>query len=337
MDRQQIINSINSKISSSSKIILTIDGRLDADAVGSALALAIKFQELGKEIEVISDTPLRFPYTEFTRAQIIKTVDILNYVPTNPDLVIVTDTSNPQKLISENRPKMPIKWINDLFVIQIDHHGDGNFGNLSLVDSSANSTTQLVLELLKPLGITPEIATLLYAGLVADTINFRTIETNAKTFATAKELMSSGADHTKVRYWLESYAFEALNVIGKLIQRVQLSPTFSYVLLTVPYEFCIKYETTSIDNAMEILKDDLLWRVRETDFVVTLKEPKPGFTKGSLRGNKNPHVDLRVIARALGGGGHPQGCGFKIEAPIEQAQKLITKVITEEYSHMTII
>lgn len=81
-------------------------------------------------------------------------------------------------------------------IINIDRHlTNANFGSINLVDKTASSVSELILELLKSLNIEfdRDIATNLYAGIAAATNNFTSYSVNAKTFENAAFLLKKGA------------------------------------------------------------------------------------------------------------------------------------------------
>lgn len=332
MIKNKTISSIIRKIRASENILLPISGRLDADGVGCALALVLKLKEMGKNITCICDSELTFPYNEFPGAQFVEVVDIPSYKPNNPDLVIVTDSGSPEKLLRDSRPVEPVNWLKDLFVINIDHHANTMFGQINFVrpTKEATATATLLLEILEPLGVSQEIATLLFAGLAGDSLFFKTFETDAQTFKTAARLTDLGADKVRVRLWLESFDRAVFNSIIELTRLIKVDSEVPYAYLEVPYEIQQKHSEEAIDAAQNYLKVGLMWGLRETQFALTLREPQPGFTKGSLRGNKIP-MDLRLIAAEFGGGGHPQAAGFKINLPLAKASKLVHQKIKELY------
>lgn len=332
MITDKVINSIIKKIQSSQNILLPISGRLDADGVGSVLALTLKLKEMGKNVTVISDNQIAYPFDQFPGSNFIQTVDVVSYRPTNVDLIIVTDTGSPEKLLRDNRPVEDLTWLKDFFVINIDHHPNQNFGQINLVrkPKEANSTSSIILDVLEPLGINAQIATLLYAGLADDSNFFQIAETTAQTFQTAARLHELGADLTTVRIWLKSFDRETYNAIIELANLIKVNPELPYNYIEIPYNIHKKYSENAVGTAQSYLKMGLMWSLREVQFCVTLREPKPGFTKGSLRGNKVP-VDLRIVASEFGGGGHPHAVGFKINEPLEKASKMVYQKIKDLY------
>jgi len=81
-------------------------------------------------------------------------------------------------------------------IINIDRHFNNiNFGIVNLVNKTSSSTSEIVLQLIEGLQIEvdKDIATNLYAGLVAATNNFSSYSVNQDTFQNAAKLLRYGA------------------------------------------------------------------------------------------------------------------------------------------------
>lgn len=81
-------------------------------------------------------------------------------------------------------------------VINIDRHLiNNNFGMVNYVNKTSSSTTELVLGILESLKveIDKDMATNMYAGLLAATNSFTSYSVNAETFQTASKLLRYGA------------------------------------------------------------------------------------------------------------------------------------------------
>lgn len=151
----------------------------DGDAVGAAYGLALGLQAHGIPCELRCSDPVPAAYRWMT-----------DQVPTcalEQPTEIAVDTAAPGRL---GRYKdQPID-------LCIDHH-EGNTiqAAYKYVVPEASSCSELVFWLLRDMGtvITPEIASLLYTGLVTDTSAFRSRSTNAASLKAAAELASCGA------------------------------------------------------------------------------------------------------------------------------------------------
>lgn len=81
-------------------------------------------------------------------------------------------------------------------LINIDRHfTNANFGSINYVDKKSSSMSEMVLDVVKQLGVEldKEIASNIYAGIAAATNNFTAHSVNANTFETIAMLMRHGA------------------------------------------------------------------------------------------------------------------------------------------------
>ncbi len=117
-----------------------------------------------------------------------------SYTGGTVDFIITVDVDHPRKLgelYTENQEMFKTQG-----VINIDRHLTNSFfGKANLVSRNISSTSELVLNLLQGIKVPvdKEIATNLYAGLVAATNNFSSFSTTAETFQTAADLLKKGA------------------------------------------------------------------------------------------------------------------------------------------------
>jgi phosphoesterase RecJ-like protein len=65
---------------------------------------------------------------------------------------------------------------------------------------------------------------------------------------------------------------------------------------------------------------NFLGNLEEAKAVLLLREQKDGTIRGSLR-SSHPTVDVSLLARRLGGGGHAKASGFTIEGKMEKIEK----------------
>jgi len=146
----------------------------DPDALGSQFALKeiIKNQYPNKNVYVIGSPSNRFKF--------MGTLDKIDEIEIDfaSSMLIVLDTPD-LKRIDGARPS-------DFgYVIKIDHHPFiDEFGDLAIIDDSASSTCQLILEYIysNRIKINTSIASMLYMGIVADTGRFMHAYTSKRTF-----------------------------------------------------------------------------------------------------------------------------------------------------------
>lgn len=117
-----------------------------------------------------------------------------SYTGGNIDFIIVIDAPNLNSLgsIYTDNPN----HFQGKDIINIDRHlTNGFFGSVNFVDKSSSSTVELIFTIMQRLNVEfdKDIATNLYAGLIAATNNFSSYTVNANTFDMASTLLKFGA------------------------------------------------------------------------------------------------------------------------------------------------
>jgi phosphoesterase RecJ-like protein len=206
--------------------------------------------------------------------------------------------------------------------VNIDHHHDNTrFGTVNLVVPTASCTAEIVWGLSKELGaeITTQIADALYVALVTDTGRFSYENTTAEAHLMAAELIEAGVDpHRVYRRLYEDLPFRRLQLLQRALASVE---RYDDGVMTV---CCLTrqdyYETGALETDSEGIVDHMR-SVEETKVAILvrdlLSEERRGCRKVSLRATDGT-VDVSLIARELGGGGHPQAAGFTTELPYDQ-------------------
>jgi phosphoesterase RecJ-like protein len=214
---------------------------------------------------------------------------------------------------------MPVTFLrrDAAHIVNIDHHHDNTeFGTANLVVGGASCTAEIIYGLIEDLGVelTREIAEALYVGLVTDTGKFQYQNTTPAAHRMAADLIEVGVDvHEEFRRLYENVPFAKLQLLARVLSRVD---RFDDGRLTVSYIKRSDYEETGADeNYSEGIVDHI--RAVEGTAVAALirdqlKEGREGVSKVSLRAATD-EVDVSLIARKEGGGGHRQAAGFSTE------------------------
>jgi phosphoesterase RecJ-like protein len=289
----------------------------EADAIGAQLGVMHILQSFGKEaIPVLRDVvPHNLAFLPGANS-------IVSPIELDKDAVEVWFVVDCGQL---NRVGEGLaKWIEKHpVVVNIDHHkGNPEFGHVNWVQITA-STTMIIYELAKLLAvdITPELATCLYSGIIADTDSFRNSNTTVEVLETAAELLHCGADAREITVNIyESRTEGETKLLGYTLLNSQLSD--GIIWISIPQS--IFNETGATVNETERLAEEL----RATDGVkvaILLKELPTGRIKVSLRSKDG--VDVSDVARVFGGGGHAQAAGCLIEGDLYEVEnELISEV-----------
>ena len=173
-----IYKSIYSEIKKYKKIYIARHIGPDPDAFGSQMALkeSIKITFPSKEVYAVGTTVSRFKY--------FGKVDKVNDYDYENALLIVVDTPDNRRVDIDN-------FLSFKNIVKIDHHPKvDTFGKVELIDDTASSASELVLEVINntKLKMNESIANNLFIGIVSDTNRFL-FSTSDKTFKLVSELI----------------------------------------------------------------------------------------------------------------------------------------------------
>ncbi|MGE4427140.1 MAG: bifunctional oligoribonuclease/PAP phosphatase NrnA [Solirubrobacteraceae bacterium] len=280
----------------------------DGDALGSLVAMVRILIAMGKDAVPVlgqADLPLPREYRQ------LESIPLPTEVPVDlaERTAIFVDCGN-----AERSAAVAVR-AGARRIVNIDHHHDNTrFGDLDLVDDDAACTTEILWGLLPDLGVAldPSIALALYVGLVTDSGRFMYGNTSGRSHQMAAELIAAGVEPFPVyRSLYERFPWAKVALLGRALERVRRLDggrlTFSH-LRRRDFD-----ETGAVDSDAEGIIDQLRG-VEETRVAALAREVLDGpdgrvRTKVSLR-SADGVVDVSVIARAGGGGGHPQAAGF---------------------------
>jgi phosphoesterase RecJ-like protein len=216
-------------------------------------------------------------------------------------------------------------------ILNIDHHHDNtNFGTVNLVVGDASCTAEILWQLAGELGveITPTMAEALYIALITDTGRFMYENTGARAHQMAADLIEAGVDVAGVyRQLYQDLPFPRLQLLARALNGVQ---RLDDGRVTVAHLTRADFgETGAIESDSEGVVDHLR-AVEQTKVAVLIREllDREG-RKVSLRSTDGT-VDVSVIARSLGGGGHRQAAGATTEVPLEALIEQIRAAVAEQ-------
>ncbi len=288
----------------------------DFDALGSSISLYYALKQKGKNVNIFINDQLTEAQKELIDENIIKRECNFNQF----DLFICTDTPSKHRL----------GVYGDIFInaknnIVLDHHlNDKLIGKYNYIDSSRSSCSEISYELIKNLHVklTPQISSLLYMGLTADTNSFINSNTNTKSLYIAYKLAKEQANLIKINEVLYR---------KRTIKEIELK---KYLWNNYVKEDDITYCLVSFDtlNKLNANKSDCdffsteLISLQGTNISFSIIESSPNFYEISFRSKSG--YDVRNIASILGGGGHVCAAGAKVQGnKIEDIKDKILEII----------
>lgn len=289
------------------RFILVTHENPDGDALGSLVAMHGVLRALGKDAVMFigaDEFPLPVEYRFFVLDGLV------SEPPADLDerTVVFLDCGN----IDRNPAEMVKRP--GAHILNIDHHHDNTrFGTVNHVVEDASCTAEIVWDLMRSLDVepTPPVADALYVGLVTDTGKFMYENTRARSHVMAAELIEAGVDVNAVyRRLYEEMPFSKLALLSRGLARIE---RYDGGRLTIAQLAAEDFEATGAEEVYAEGIIDHLRSVQGTRVAAVAREllgaDKAPKRKVSLRATDGT-VDVSIIARAGGGGGHRQAAGF---------------------------
>lgn len=313
---------IQSVLAGAKNIWLSTHLAADGDGLGSEIAFyhALKKKGLSPKIihvDLVSD---RYQF-------LIGNIEVLDAVtlPKNQigsnDAVFIFDTHDPKLCtplfshIAESRCR----------VVFVDHHMTSisyNENTTYHIDESASCTGELVLQLIRILGVTldVQIATALYASLIFDTQSFKNMRDPIKVLEMGKELLLAGADHKTIhRELFETWTQNKFSYLSKLITQVTYKNNDTAIIVITKSDL---HEFGLIsDDVSDIV--DMFMSLKNLVVSIVIREESSNFYKLSFRSRD---YEILSWARVFGGGGHLRSAGAWVHDTFENVYSKIIKL-----------
>ncbi|HEX6257489.1 MAG TPA: bifunctional oligoribonuclease/PAP phosphatase NrnA [Euzebyales bacterium] len=314
-------------LSAANEVALACHVDPDGDALGSMLALqrflsgrGVRTAASWGTVDADAGDELAVP-PQYAFLPGLDTLVVPERFPASPSLMVAFDTGAPGRLGSLRAAAEAADTL-----IVLDHHASGEeFGDIRLVDGSLAATAVLVDELISRLGgeLDRETAICLYTALVTDTGRFQYASTTPGVLRLAARLISLDIEHAEInRQVWSTHSFGYLKLLAKVLERTTLDPSTALLWTAVTREdlerFGVSWQET--EGLIDVLRSVGTARV-----AMIAKQQSDLAWKVSLRSRGD--VDVGVIARDLGGGGHAFLAGLVADGPIEDIVERVSAAI----------
>ncbi|MFP4456315.1 MAG: DHH family phosphoesterase [Clostridia bacterium] len=290
----------------------------DADALGSSIALAIYLKILGKDAEYLLSDEIPINLEFLINKPLSVTKETL--IKSKYQAIIVLDSSNLRRTPLNQENKI---W--NLPILNIDHHPDNDrFGDINILNFTASSTGEILYNLFDKYMIDKDIAKQLYAAIVGDTGGFKHSNTSAIIMRVAADLMEYEFNSYEIKSKILDFRTKnAFALVSDAISNVKIFEKF--VIMTVNREIIKKYnlKPTEYPELVNYIRG-----IEGTYVAIVFTEVYDNNVKISFR--SIPPVDISIVARTFGGGGHKYASGCQMNGEFSE---IITKVcnFTQEY------
>jgi bifunctional oligoribonuclease and PAP phosphatase NrnA len=294
------------------KLLVVTHENPDGDALGSLVAMQGLLTAIGKHCLMFID-PRELPLPQEYRF-----FPLSGLVSSPPDdlderTIVFLDCGNLDRNPAEalRRP--------GVHILNIDHHHDNTlFGTVNLVVPEASCTAEIVWELMRDLGVKPTrtVADALYVGLITDTGRFMYENTGRQAHLMAADLIDAGVDVQAIyRRVYEGVPYGKLALLARGLANVE---RYDDGQLTITELTAHDFTDSGAEESYSEGVVDHLRAVQGTRIAALVRDRLggPGVVSGprkvSLRSG-DEGIDVSLIARAQGGGGHKQAAGFSTE------------------------
>jgi len=319
-DLSAVPTEVVARISAAREVLTVCHENPEADALGSALALALAVEHLGgRATPVCADVvPPMYGFMPH--------VDRFRQDPEPDrayDLIVVGDCGDLERIgpvLARNA-----ELFGRLPIVNIDHHiSNTGFGVVDWIDATAAATCEMDTLLMPALGVPLDamngaIAASLMAGVVIDTANFQHPNVTPRTLRVAAELVAAGAPLSETaRLIYRSKPNRQLKLFGRVLGTLDSELDGRLVWANLDEA---DYAVTGAGPADAEGLSDLLSQSDTAELMILFRENGER-TKISVR-TREGGADATVLTGTFGGGGHARAAGATIDLPPAQARPAV--------------
>lgn len=316
------LEQISSKLKEAETILLYPHVLMDGDTLGSSIALCIALRKLGKKAFILIEDEIPSYLLFMEKDYCTFDHNILD----KPDISVSVDCSDIERFVMRKE-----KFLSGKLSICIDHHKTNNFfADMNYIDPHAGATGEIVYDLVKIMGIDPdvEMAEAIYTAITTDTGNFQYTNTTKITHLITAELFDIGINLEKISVEVyQNIRHEKLKLLNEVISTIEMLEGGKADIAYVTQEMLEK--TGALMEETEGIIETLR-NISGVEISAFLKETKPGEVKVGLR--SKTYADVSAIAQSFGGGGHIKAAGCTLYGSLQEAKEKISQAIITQLS-----
>lgn len=326
------------KIKNANRLLVLGHINPDGDAISAVNAIALIAQSFNRQIDAFcinkKDEPFSFlPFTN-------KISNSFSGKLSDYDVVVVVDCgalsrTGIQDLIEEELKKTSSTRP---FFIEFDHHPQVHaWADLEIRQPELSATCEVIYRFCKSQKIKfdRDLADSILTGILTDTGNFFYPNTSSETITIASKMMEFGARFAKISSWLKNNQdLLTIKLWGLALENLRFNPRYGFAFSVLTREdlktamMAAGHQDAVLRNDFsQILHSDLfgdiagfLSNISGAKAVMLLRQDAPGKLKGGLR-TSSSDIDISLLARQLGGGGHAKASGFELAGDLEKTDE----------------
>lgn len=318
----KIIEKFHKHVKPANNIVISTHVSPDADGIGSQIAICMALRKLGKNAICVNEEELLERYRYLDPDHVIISLDdyrnnndYKNYHTVNNknqiDLFMVADTNSLERI----GPQMKALGLTAKDVLFVDHHPcPKEVQERNCIDTTKAATGELAGDLILSLDVplSQEMALPLYTAILIDTSSFRYPTVTGNTHRLIASLMDTGVRPPQAYnmiYGTKKLSY--MKLLGKVLTSTSSTKDEKVAWLVLKEDQLDKFQVDSEDTLAFI--NHLL--VLDNIMVALMFREMGPDIKVSLR--SVGIVDVGIMARALGGGGHDHSAAAMIPGKID--------------------
>ncbi len=295
----------------------------EGDAIGSQLAMAGLLKMLGKQVRIINQDCVPKNILFMPDTECVEQIESIDKQKVDFEVAIILDSPTLERIGSVK------DIIQGKYIVNIDHHiSNSKFGDINWVDAHCSSAGEMVFELFKASNVALDDASALciYVAIMTDTGSFRYSNTSPRTHQIAADLLLYNVNPKQVyEHVYETKSFNTFKLLAEVLANLKKTDDSKFVWFRVTNEM-ITRNGLSADCCEDFIA--FVRMIEGAEVVAFLREMdnKPG-VKVSFRSKTD--IDVNLIAKTFGGGGHQAASGCVIEKGMDEAEKMLISVVSE--------
>lgn len=332
-----IYKQIEAEIQAASHIVITAHKSADGDAIGSSLGLLHFIEKLGKKAVVChpDKAPSFLDWLDTSAILLMEeNPEEVTAKIKEADLIFCLDYNATNRVGPEMQALLEAAACKK---VMIDHHlNPEEFPTITLSETSASSTSQLIIDLIEHSGhldlLDEKIGTPLYVGILTDTGSFRFNSVKPRTHEVLAKILAAGVEHHLIHEKLSDNNTESrLRLQGyAMSEKLEILYDYNVAIISLSKEELAKYnykkgDTDSLAN--------LILSIKGMKAAIVYTE-RDGIMKISFRskGIENP---VNLLAKEhFNGGGHANASGgmsdLSVTGTLDKLKGLIPQYFQKE-------
>jgi phosphoesterase RecJ-like protein len=326
---------IEAEILNASKIVITSHKSADGDSIGCSLGLLHFIEKLGKKAIICHPDKAPDFLDWLDTSSIVLMSDAPDQVRNeleNADLIFCLDYNATNRIGPEMQTLLEATTGKK---VMIDHHlNPDDFSILTVSDTSASSTSQLIVELIEQSGnealLDEKIGTPLYLGILTDTGSFRFPAVKPRTHEVLAKLLKAGVQHHLIHEALSDNNTESrLRLQGyAMSEKLEIVNEYKTAIISLTKEELEKYnykkgDTDSLAN--------LALSIKGMKIAIMFTE-RDGIMKISFRLKGEENAVNLLAKEHFNGGGHANASGGMSELSVNETMNKIKELIPQYFS-----